>query len=67
MSSKNWPTRILACSCHNEYQDEKYGRYKRVFNRVNKIEGNNPLYRCTICGNERRKVTGLAGWSINIK
>ena len=39
--------KILKCNCKNEYQDEKYGKFMRVCNKLfNKEE-----YRCTVCAN----------------
>jgi len=43
---------ISICSCKHEYQDQKYGAGKRVFNigqkDKNKLEGN-----CTVCGKRK--------------
>ena len=36
-------TIILECSCENSYQDQKYGKNKRVFNEGMK------QYQCTVC------------------
>jgi len=41
-------TKIMVCSCEHKYQDEKYGKAKRVFNKT--VKG----YRCTVCKDERR-------------
>ena len=38
-------TVIMPCNCKHEYQDEKYGIGRRVFN---KCSGFNA--RCTVCG-----------------
>jgi hypothetical protein len=35
---------ILPCNCSHDYQDEKYGRGKRVHNPTM-----NGQFRCTIC------------------
>ncbi|MFH1625552.1 MAG: hypothetical protein ABID54_10430 [Pseudomonadota bacterium] len=40
-------TRVLSCDCSNEYQDRKYGKYKRLHNQC-KL-GNSIGWRCTIC------------------
>lgn len=45
-------TAIRECSCEHKYQDEKYGKHKRLMNQT--VKGN---YRCTICGKERNKST----------
>ncbi len=37
-------TMIKDCACSHEYQDQKYGKNKRVFNEGMK------QYRCTVCG-----------------
>lgn len=42
---------ILSCKCINEYQDQKYGQGKRVFNKM-KAER---MYRCTVCKAEKKK------------
>lgn len=39
--------KIVTCSCTNKYQDNKYGKNRRVCNTVSK-ENN---ARCTVCGN----------------
>jgi hypothetical protein len=38
------------CTCENVYQDEKYGKGKRVMNPTSKLTP--PTYRCTVCGRE---------------
>ena len=41
-------TKIKQCSCKNVYQDDKYGKGKRVMNRcANEKDGK---WRCTACG-----------------
>ncbi len=37
---------IKKCSCTHEYQDERYGKGKRVCNYSDK----NDNWRCTVCG-----------------
>lgn len=41
-------TKIANCSCKNNFQDERYGKGKRVFNLR---EGNKTgsEYKCTVC------------------
>jgi len=43
---------IMLCSCEHEYQDKKYGKYRRIFNstKKNKIIQS---WRCTVCGHEK--------------
>lgn len=42
-------TKVAACVCSHEYQDERYDR-KRVMNPTAGKDG--PKYRCTVCGRE---------------
>jgi len=42
---------IKTCDCRHEYQDEKYGKGKRVFNKGIGSK-DQPIYRCTVCGQE---------------
>lgn len=44
---------IKPCDCKHEYQDNKYGKGKRVFNKTMKDKG-----RCTVCGLENHSLTG---------
>ena len=44
--SKNEGTLIVVCDCASEYQDQKYGRQRRVKNKCNKG------FRCSVCGKE---------------
>lgn len=44
-------TRIIRCSCKNKFQDERYGKDKRVFNRT--LNGGNGGWRCTVCKKEK--------------
>jgi len=46
------PTKVMICSCKSDYQDETYGKSKRVFNRMNK-DKINIQYRCTVCEKEK--------------
>lgn len=45
-------TDIKVCNCVHPYQDELYGKSKRVFNAMGspRIIG----YRCTVCGKESK-------------
>ena len=42
-------TAVLTCTCEHEYQDERYGKNKRLHNKTDKG------YRCTVCGHEKTK------------
>lgn len=41
---------IKKCYCEHKYQDQRYGKGKRVMNAKEKKEPQN--YRCTVCGKE---------------
>ena len=41
---------IKFCTCKHEYQDKKYGKNKRVFNKLAPKSGQAQEYRCTVCG-----------------
>jgi hypothetical protein len=41
-------TTIRECGCKHEYQDEKYGKGKRVHNKCRPKQGE--AWRCTVCG-----------------
>jgi len=43
---------IKVCDCKSEYQDKKYGKNKRVFNKMNSTS-TTVKYRCTVCGKEK--------------
>lgn len=45
--------KILTCACTSEYQDAKYGKYKRVHNLTPKssTSGVAQQARCTVCTN----------------
>lgn len=43
---------IKECFCEHAFQDKVYGKNKRVHNQTQKEDGK--LYRCTVCGRERR-------------
>jgi hypothetical protein len=44
-------TMILACFCKSDYQDERYGKARRVHNRSGK-KGKEHIGSCTVCGKE---------------
>lgn len=37
------PTKSMACVCQNEFQDVRYGKGKRLYNRTKNG------WRCTVC------------------
>jgi len=39
----NGETKVLACTCKHEYEDQRYGARMRLHNKCNKG------FRCTIC------------------
>ena len=43
---------IKICDCKSEYQDKKYGKNKRVFNKTNSTS-TTVKYRCAVCGKEK--------------
>jgi hypothetical protein len=43
--------RILKCTCEHSYQDEKFGKGKRLHNKAGK---DSTSWRCTICGNVKK-------------
>ena len=46
-------TAIKQCTCEHEFQDQTYGKYRRVFNE--KLANNRHNgWRCTVCGKELR-------------
>jgi len=47
---------ISTCTCKSTYQDDKYGKDKRVMNPYPVTEGT--AHRCTICGNTTRGSAG---------
>jgi hypothetical protein len=42
-------SKVLACSCKHEYQDQRYGQGNRLMNPTK--DG----YICTVCGGKRLK------------
>lgn len=45
----HYPAVIKPCTCENEWQDKKYGKYKRVMNVKQSKAGG---FRCTVCGKQ---------------
>jgi hypothetical protein len=45
-------TKIIKCTCKNQYQDEKYGAGMRVCNST--VDPGKNGYRCTVCGKENK-------------
>lgn len=43
---------IKKCNCKNDFQDSKYGKGYRVFNKTNKLKGSEHVHRCTVCNKE---------------
>lgn len=43
--------RILRCNCKHEYQDEKYGKERRLHNKAGK---DSISWKCTICGSVKK-------------
>lgn len=45
---------VRPCSnCKSEFQDARYGKGYRVFNRMNPSGKKTVNYRCTVCGKEQ--------------
>lgn len=44
---------ILKCTCIDEYQDRKYGKFKRVMNPCAPDNLGKRAYRCTVCSKEQ--------------
>lgn len=42
---------IKKCTCEHKYQDKKYGKKKRVHNKM--ADSTPQKYRCTVCGKEK--------------
>ena len=47
MSKKN--TVLIACTCKHEFQDQTYGKQKRIANVTAKGDISNKEVRCTVC------------------
>jgi hypothetical protein len=43
-------TKIAQCFCKNDFQDQRYGAGKRVFNSTGTSKGAPTGWRCTVCG-----------------
>ncbi len=44
-------TKILPCKCEHKFQDERYGKGKRVHNKMKGGSAKDvPKHRCTVCG-----------------
>lgn len=48
-SSKKDSTKVIGCSCFNQYQDERYGAGRRLHNPGK----DGKVHRCTVCGTEK--------------
>lgn len=49
-------SKILNCTCHHEFQDERYGKGRRVHNPLKVgAKGQTPSFRCTVCEKVREK------------
>ena len=48
------PSKIMACGCQHQGQDEMYGKGMRLWNRL----GDSDSYRCTVCGNTNKGAAG---------
>ena len=48
----NMETKVMFCVCKHKYQDERYGKGKRLHNWASKDwkQGLAKNYRCTVCG-----------------
>lgn len=46
-------TMILPCKCENAGQDKLHGNKRRVFNKTSKETNLKPVWRCTVCANEK--------------
>ena len=45
---KQVTVKAIMCECLNTYQDKRYGRGKRLHNRLSQKSGSG--HRCTVCG-----------------
>jgi predicted SprT family Zn-dependent metalloprotease len=41
-------TKVVKCFCESSFQDEHYGKGRRLAN----ITGKEAVYRCTVCGKD---------------
>ena len=46
-------TKIKRCSCKHTYQDERYGKGKRVHNSMSALNSSGS-WRCTVCGTAKK-------------
>jgi len=44
-------TKVLKCTCVQDFQDETYGKNMRVHNATAKED----VFRCAVCNTERKK------------
>lgn len=43
-------TKVISCNCEHEYQDNRYGKGRRLHNKgKGKSPGGPPTWNCTIC------------------
>lgn len=47
--TKSESTKIIRCSCPHEYQDQRYGKGRRVMNPTRKGDDKKKQYRCSVC------------------
>lgn len=45
-------TTVKTCSCEHKFQDDRYGKNKRVMNKLKNTQKSGPKWRCTVCGKE---------------
>lgn len=57
-------TKVLRCSCHHDYQDEKYGKGMRVHNLVT-AKGKPLGWACTVCTPRRLPADKMAATERN--
>ena len=55
-SKKVLHTKVLPCSCKHPYQEQKYGKGRRLHNPLQFTghEGEREEYRCSVCGTVRQ-------------
>lgn len=46
-------SKILSCSCEHKFQDEMYGKQKRVHARMKQMDAKGNMYRCGVCLKEK--------------
>lgn len=47
---------IVPCTCDSAFQDERYGKGKRVANLTKKGTSGSEIHRCTVCSKEHAAV-----------